>query len=436
MRCTLIKSVLVAAVMYSLCHAQPAVTDGLTVYYSFDELVDGEFLDGSPNHLNGLITLGFEDANEDDLDDIRLDTDIKYRGAGSAFFDTNADVKEDYIAVCDPVNQPEHNDGCGEPLDDRPAYVPSNGFTVAAWLNVEEVGQDQAVWQSRAGGGGFIHTQVQGNAGARIQLRGDANSDNIVAFNELPNGEPVPFEDWFHFAGTYQKGDDPDVPGEWAFYIDGEEVAGGEANGSVAGFEDLDTLGDWAQGGFIGLVPDFARQLVGHIDEFYLFNRGLSADEILLLRDGVVDPGVAGDFNGNGARDVEDLDMLSAGVRAADANFDLDGDGDADADDRAFWINDLSNTFVGDANFDGQFNSGDFVAVFGAAKYETGADAGWGEGDWNGDGKFDSGDFVAAFQGDSYEKGPREGGLMVVPEPSSLSLLVIAGLGLLGFRRK
>lgn len=145
--------------------------------------------------------------------------------------------------------------------------------------------------------------------------------------------------------------------------------------------------------------------------------------------------GVAGDFNDNGMRDIADLDLLTAGVAAGDAAFDLDGDGDADADDRVYWVETLSNTFLGDSNFDGEFSSADFVTVFVPAKYETNEPATWAEGDWNGDGVFGSADFVAAFVGAGYENGPRDGGLMVVPEPST-SLLVLVGLAGLLVRRR
>ncbi len=118
----------------------------------------------------------------------------------------------------------------------------------------------------------------------------------------------------------------------------------------------------------------------------------------------------------------------------ADAGFDLNGDGTVNLADREFWVVDLTNTFMGDANFDGEFNSSDFVTVFGAAKYEKpGVAATWAEGDWDGDGFFTSSDFVTAFGGAGYENGAREGGLKVVPEPSGLILLALSFC--LAFRR-
>lgn len=145
--------------------------------------------------------------------------------------------------------------------------------------------------------------------------------------------------------------------------------------------------------------------------------------------------GVEGDFNDNGMRDVGDIDLLTGGMESGDVAFDLTDDGNVDAADRARWVETLTNTFFGDANFDGQFNSSDFVTVFSAAKYETGNAATWAEGDWNGDGLFNSTDFVSAFAGGGYEKGERDGGLQTVPEPSSIALVLLGVVCLGGLRR-
>jgi len=76
------------------------------------------------------------------------------------------------------------------------------------------------------------------------------------------------------------------------------------------------------------------------------------------------------------------------------------------------------------------------VTVFGAGKYETGADATWVEGDWDGDGVFGSGDLVFAFGGGGYELGPR-GAVAAVPEPSAMLCTIIGALLLsMGCRRR
>ena len=101
-----------------------------------------------------------------------------------------------------------------------------------------------------------------------------------------------------------------------------------------------------------------------------------------------------------------------------------------DESDHAAWVHSIANTFFGDANLDGEFNSRDLVTVFEAGEYEDNiaGNSGWAEGDWNGDGDFSTSDLVAAFEDGGYEKGPRALG-RPVPEafwilPSILLLFV------------
>lgn len=144
--------------------------------------------------------------------------------------------------------------------------------------------------------------------------------------------------------------------------------------------------------------------------------------------------GVRGDYNGNSALDAEDIDMLSNAIRtnSTDPKFDLTGDGKIDGEDHTAWVKDpsLKNTYIGDANLDGEFSSKDFVDTFLAGKYESGENAGWAEGDWTADGLFSSADFVAAFIDGGYELGPRQA-VSAVPEPSSV-ITLLTGIGILG----
>lgn len=147
--------------------------------------------------------------------------------------------------------------------------------------------------------------------------------------------------------------------------------------------------------------------------------------------------GMAGDFNGNDTLDVEDINLLTQETASMNGNpsFDLNGDNQVDSGDVSFWIKDLRNSWIGDANVDGEFNSGDFVQVFQAGKFEVDADATWSDGDWTGDGRFNSSDFVAAFQDGGFEQGPRPA-VRTVPEPSSGLLSATVGIAIFIYRRR
>lgn len=130
-----------------------------------------------------------------------------------------------------------------------------------------------------------------------------------------------------------------------------------------------------------------------------------------------------GDFNFDGKFTVADLDEIVLG----EPTYDVTGDGITDRSDLQTMVIDVIGTWFGDSDGDGLFGTSDFVHVFMLGKYETGELAVWSEGDWNLDGLFNSGDIVDAFSDGGYEQGVR-GEIPPVPEPSSLSLLVL-GLG-------
>ena len=147
------------------------------------------------------------------------------------------------------------------------------------------------------------------------------------------------------------------------------------------------------------------------------------------------------DYSGDNQLTVADVDELLAAIKngSADAQFDVNGDGMVDAADVSDYVSrgDILNSYVGDANLDGEFNSGDLVDLFVAGEYEDGVpmNSTWSTGDFNGDGEFGSGDLVAAFVGGGYEAGPRAA-TAAVPEPAAAGLLLIGALCVAVCRRK
>ncbi|MCA9212179.1 MAG: hypothetical protein KDB27_03865 [Planctomycetales bacterium] len=236
---------------------------------------------------------------------------------------------------------------------------------------------------------------------------GTWNLDKVYAMED---------EEWVHLA--YRGNGE-----EFDLLVNGEVETTIEYDGSLVEFDSI----------YIGRQG--TETWGGRLDDFRIYSNFVSEDEIKAIMTGAPQ-GLLGDFDNSGELDVADIDMLTADVIAGNntASFDLDNNAAVNAEDRRVWIEDLRNTYFGDANLDGEFNSSDFVAVFGAAKYETGEAATWGEGDWNGDAQFNSSDFVSAFSGGGYEKGPRPAA--AVPEPSSLNLAVVAILGLMAKRRR
>ncbi len=256
------------------------------------------------------------------------------------------------------------------------------------------------------GGQGWVQAYF-GNGGAEIS-----------AFrSDLP---PEP-EVWQHIAVTLNE----DL--EVTHYLNGEINGEGAVTQPLV---DLDT------NLYIGSRADFVTNMDGLLDDVAIFNEALTAEQIQKVMAGDFSAwlgggGVAGDYDGNGKLELPDLDLISAAVRTAnpDIKYDANKDNAVNDADRVNWVTTLKKTYIGDANLDGEFNSGDFVQVFQRGEYEDGVagNSSWADGDWNNDTEFDSGDFVAAFQGGGFEAGPRAA-VSAVPEPSSLGLLLVTGL--------
>jgi hypothetical protein len=302
--------------------------------------------------------------------------------------------------------------------------LPGSGFTIAFWAY-----RDPLLCCGAGGANdGFFQVQLDGEIPSTAQkviggwvqksdggLWGRIYQEDLSFLNLDRTVYIMEDETWTHFA---YRGNGS----EYEVVINGESGIG----------PSLEYDGTVAEHNVLSIGRQGTETWGGRLDDFRVYSNALTDEEIQAIMTGVV--GTPGDFNGNQQLDAEDIELLSAEVRAMTnmAKFDLDNNMLVNQVDRLVWINELKNTYIGDSNLDGEFSSTDFVLVFTDGKYETGQPATWAQGDWNGDGRFESGDFVDAFVAAGYEKGPRPA-VTSVPEPATIGVLVV-GLCLVGRR--
>ena len=144
-----------------------------------------------------------------------------------------------------------------------------------------------------------------------------------------------------------------------------------------------------------------------------------------------------GDFDGDGSLTTLDIDALSRAIRADEweTKYDLDSDLRLTVQDRKIWVATSKQTWFGDGNLDGLFDSEDLIAAFASGLYEDDAsgNATWSTGDWNGDGFFRSDDLIAAFGDGGYAQGQRVAS--AVPEPGAIPFTLIIAFALWSSQR-
>ena len=169
-------------------------------------------------------------------------------------------------------------DGLNFPTED----IPTTAFTLAYWVKPENTGGTQTIFSALAAPHSWCHGGYIRNNQYHAHV-GDINNNYIINAYE----GTVEYGAWHHMALTWEL-----VPGEYgggAMYIDGELVAeyGNEFVEAPPGVEAAD---NWEGGARIGRDVDDSWQFNGLLDDFFVFKRALSQDEIIKLMQGVESP--------------------------------------------------------------------------------------------------------------------------------------------------
>ena len=143
--------------------------------------------------------------------------------------------------------------------------VPVEGMSLLAWINVESV-SDMAIFNARATDGTWlVHPEARGDGNYRWLNRGPNPGRTIFDIRAGKNEA----NKWIHYAGTYSRADALAV-----LYINGEKA--GEEKARL----DTPIADNWGQGARVGFNIDNKRPFTGLMDDFNLWKRGLTADEV------------------------------------------------------------------------------------------------------------------------------------------------------------
>ncbi len=147
--------------------------------------------------------------------------------------------------------------------------VPVEGITIAVWVNHNDSPDPQSIFGAVGTdhGNGLYHVEIRPD-GFRWFHRDGAEKE---VFNINP-GPVIKGGKWVHFTGTYDS-----KSGDVKTYVDGEETHAAKGDGELSD--------NWGLQAEIGHHKN-SRWVDGLMDEFYMFARALSEDEIQEVMEG------------------------------------------------------------------------------------------------------------------------------------------------------
>jgi hypothetical protein len=219
--------------------AGKAADPSLVIYYSFDEVSDIVADQSGKGHDSVVVG------------DVTAEAEGKIGGAANFANGGYLDLDGPNIAAED---------------------IPTSAMTLAAWIKIANTGGDHEIFNARASDETWImHPEPKSSGDIRWLLR----SYGGTTIFQIRTGT-VTWDEWLHFAGTYDKDS-----AKAALYINGELIE----EMDVASPADI--AGDWGLGARVGKTIDDARPFTGLMDELRMYTRALSQDEILTIMQGM-----------------------------------------------------------------------------------------------------------------------------------------------------
>jgi hypothetical protein len=180
-------------------------------------------------------------------------------------------------------------DGLNFPTED----IPTMAFTLAYWVKPENTGGTQTIFSALAAPHSWCHGGYIRNNQYHAHI-GDIDNKYIINAYE----GTVEYGAWHHMALTWEL-----VPGQYgggAMYIDGELVAE-YGNKFVEAAPGVEAADNWGGGARIGRDVDDSWQFKGLLDDFCIFKRALTQDEVKKLMQGMGSPIAYGPTPANGS---------------------------------------------------------------------------------------------------------------------------------------
>jgi len=238
------KLMLLALVLLAPIAALGAVNLGtdpdLVIYFSYNDEFTDMVMDQSGKGRNGTVK-----------GDVKFEPLGLYGGAAKF-------ARTSYLDLDGPSVPPE--------------YIPTSAITLAAWAKCENTGDHHAIFNARANDSTWlVHPEFRSGGNFRWLLRAAGGTGMF----DIQAGTVI-WDEWMHYAGTYDK-----AVAKGTLHINGEII---QTANVTAGAE---IAGDWGLGARVGYNIDNARPFTGLMDEFCLFTRALSQQEIQVLMEGI-----------------------------------------------------------------------------------------------------------------------------------------------------